>query len=120
MKQSKVYKLLVVFCLLAQSLFSQIEVSGTVVDKNTQQPIEGVEVYSKALTKTVYTNSQGRYQIILDGPSQELVFINFGYQILEIEITPSEKKRAGCFLRSFIPKIKRSGNYPTTKRSFWN
>jgi len=91
MKQSKAFKIIIGLCLCTHAIFAQIKVSGLVIDKITKKPLMGVEVYSKALSKNVFTDTSGRFSVRLEKESQELVFIDLGYKILEITVNPSEK-----------------------------
>ncbi len=88
MKQSKVYKIIIGLLFFSQTIFSQVQFTGTVVNKITSKPLPGVEVYSKSSAKTTYTNAKGKFSIILDGVSQTIVFIELGYEIFETSINP--------------------------------
>lgn len=105
MEQSKVYKLIISFLFAVQGLFAQVEVTGLVIDKNTTTPLAGVEVYSKALAKTVFTDKLGRFTISLENESQELVFISYGYKILEKTIVPSEIKTFSVPLEPLLQQL---------------
>ena len=86
MIQSKVYNILIGLLLCTQTLFSQITVTGLITNKENNQPIAGVEVYSKLLATKVYSDSVGKFSISLESGDQVLVFIDFGYEIFETTI----------------------------------
>jgi len=105
MEQSKVYKLVISFLFFAQIIFAQVEVTGLVIDKKTKKPLVGVEVYSKAQAKTVFTDELGRFKISLEDESQELVFISYGYKITEKIIIPTEMKTFSVALELLAQKL---------------
>ena len=92
MKKLKVYSFISVLLLSLQSLFAQVNFSGIVVNKITNTPIENVEIYSKTLAKTEYTNTEGKFTISLPAEAQVLVFIALGYKIEEVTVNPLQRK----------------------------
>jgi len=86
MIQSKVYNIIIGLFWCTQVLFSQAETKGIVTDKVTNKPISGVQIYSKSLGTTVYSNGAGKFSIQLEEGDQVLAFIELGYEILETTI----------------------------------
>lgn len=105
MIQSKVYKLAFVCFLFVQTLFAQVQISGIVINEITQKPINGVEVYSKSQSKTVFTNTSGEFVFNLETTSQELVFINYGFEILEYSFDASAEKKLTISLVPLSEKL---------------
>ncbi|MDR8392810.1 SusC/RagA family TonB-linked outer membrane protein [Aliifodinibius sp. S!AR15-10] len=59
---------------------AQFTVSGTVTEEQTDQPLIGVTIQVQETGSGVVTNSQGEYEIELQGSSATLVFSYIGYQ----------------------------------------
>lgn len=91
MEQLKGFKLVVLVWFFVQIVQAQVVVTGVVMDGNTQKPLPNTEVYSKALVKTIRTDTAGKFLMSLEPTEQTLVFINYGYEILEYKINPIEK-----------------------------
>ncbi len=89
MERLKGYKLLAICLFCIQAIHAQISFSGAVVDAETQKALVNTEIYSKSLSKTVYTDVKGRFQINLEDEEQVLVIINYGYEIVELKVNPT-------------------------------
>lgn len=92
MEQLKGFKIVAICWLLVQSISAQIGFTGIVVDETTAAPLPNTEVYISSTSKTVYTNTKGWFSINLVEAPQTLVIINYGYEIVEIQVNPIEKK----------------------------
>ena len=79
--------ILTFFCLTA-NIHAQI--SGKVVDKNSNQPLPGVNVYWAGTTDGVSTGDNGQFQLpVPDEVPSELVISYIGYQKDTIQVTES-------------------------------
>jgi Fe(3+) dicitrate transport protein len=83
--QLKDFKFLFLF-FIAISGYAQQTVSGTVVFRETNNPIAGVKVYDKSSGVLAETNSEGFYQFETTKELINLVFFSFEYQVEEISI----------------------------------
>lgn len=61
-------------------LLAQSVVSGTVVDAEGKQPLQGASVFAQNTTRGVITDASGRYRLALDKGGYELVVSFTGYQ----------------------------------------
>lgn len=76
------------FFLLSCFSYSQ-SIEGLVLDKENEQPIEGVHITSAALLKNTYTNEQGKYMLHLKSNFSNrdtLYFSAIGYSTTSITI----------------------------------
>ena len=85
MKKRKVLMLLLLFFMGASVYAQQIEVSGIVMDSNTSNPIQGVQVNIKGENRSVLTDIDGKYAIMAT-TGQVLVFKGQGYRLQEVKI----------------------------------
>lgn len=85
MKKRKVLMLLLIFFMGASVYAQQIEVSGIVMDSNTSNPIQGVQVNIKGENRSVLTDIDGKYAIMAT-TGQVLVFKGQGYRLQEVKI----------------------------------
>src|SRR5690606_30621446 len=65
---------------------TQLEVSGTVIDANTREPLPGVSVSLKGSSEGTSTNNQGQY-VISVAKGATLVFSFLGYEQTEVSAT---------------------------------
>ncbi|HEX2534848.1 MAG TPA: carboxypeptidase-like regulatory domain-containing protein [Chitinophagaceae bacterium] len=89
--------------LLSLLSFSQVSLSGHVVDADTKLPLEGASVFAQNTTKGVITDKEGAYRLSLPAGGYELIVSYTGYvsrvlplearadQQLEIELKKEEK-----------------------------
>ncbi len=105
MKQSRVYKLVIVLCFIVHVAVAQVKFSGFVKNKNSGLPMQGVEVYSKSEGKTVFTNSKGTFDITLENKKQELVFIYYGFEIIEISVNPAVSNQVKVALAPLVEAL---------------
>ena len=80
--------------IFSASLFSQITISGFVLDAKTNEPLEGVNVYLSETTKGSQTDKDGRFSFIMDRLDQfRLVASSIGYysKNIKLDIQPGDK-----------------------------
>lgn len=63
---------------------------GSIVDKNTRQPIEGVLVYGKIVTLKSRSDSLGRFRVVYVGRKCELCFSKEGYEDVSLKMKTRE------------------------------
>jgi hypothetical protein len=77
--------------LLVASLFSfaQGTISGTVVDAETKQPLEGASVFAQNTTKGTITNKEGTFRLQLDkgGFEINITFTGYASRTINLEVT---------------------------------
>lgn len=77
-------------CFCAQLNAQNNQVSGTILDSETQEPVLGVNVIEKNTTNGTTTNFDGEYSIELTQSPSILVFSYLGYKTREIEVVGQE------------------------------
>ncbi len=86
-QRSKQVILLMLFILTSAFSFAQQRnVSGTVVDNSTGQPIPGVNVLIKGTVTGTSTDGNGKYQVNLSSSENTLIFSFVGYEAQEITV----------------------------------
>lgn len=78
--------LLLVFCVFALAVFGQVEISGTVVDKDGS-PLSGITISTNNSSKNSITNTKGDFSIYVDSIPSLLMCSSEYYQYLEVDIT---------------------------------
>ena len=79
--------LFIFLAFLGSNTFSQnIQVSGTVTDKEQGDVLLGVSVIIKGTTKGTQTDFDGKYSITVNKPDDILVFTYLGYKTKEVNI----------------------------------
>ncbi len=82
--------LMILFCSLGAVINAQqIQISGTVLDAKTKEPIPGVTVVVKGTTRGVITDFDGAYNIEASS-SETLMFSFIGYQAQELPLATVE------------------------------
>lgn len=71
------------------ALYQDYEVTGTVLDVETGEPLVGVNIFVQGTTEGTSTDLQGRFRIGLTNGEQILVFSYIGYESKEITVTDS-------------------------------
>ncbi len=66
-------------------------VRGKVIDAGTNEPLIGVNVVIKGTTKGTITDSNGNFQVEVDGESATLVFSYIGYIQVEKQVSAGEE-----------------------------
>lgn len=79
MKRKLLFLVAGLFIILTAA-FSQAEVKGRIVDKETQEPLIGVTVYSVTSQKSTATDLTGDFTLKVPSLSEEIEFIYIGYQ----------------------------------------
>ncbi|MBD0375243.1 MAG: carboxypeptidase-like regulatory domain-containing protein [Flavisolibacter sp.] len=72
--------------------YAQGVVSGTVVDADTKQPLEGASVFAQNTSLGTITKKDGRFQLALNKGGYELVISFTGYQSKRMNIAAAEDK----------------------------
>jgi hypothetical protein len=108
----KILFLAVVFLLSSSRLFAQAVISGTVVDAETKQPLEGASVIAQNTTRGAVTDKEGKYKLALGKGGYEIIVSYTGYeskttnvdaaadQELAIELKKEEKMVGEVVLKS--------------------
>lgn len=81
--------LFLVFFFACLSSFAQGVISGTVVDAETKQPLEGASVFAQNTTKGTITNKEGAFRLSLDKGGYEIniTFTGYASRTLNLEVT---------------------------------
>lgn len=81
---------LMLLCLIATSFVTvngqQINVSGTVIDREDQLPLPGVSVIIKGTTIGTVTDTEGKYSLAAPSNQSIIVFTFVGYTTQEIQV----------------------------------
>ena len=84
MMRLKDYSILIVICFFTLCSWAQQKVSGVIVDAETQQPIENVEVYDKEKGLITKTNASGFYEFTTDKQRITIVFFSLNFKVAEV------------------------------------
>lgn len=83
MMKLKDFSLFIICSLFALPAFGQYQISGTVTDRETGDPIEGVDIYDNRAGKSFHTDKNGEFQINnLPPDSYNLYFFMLGYEVI--------------------------------------
>ncbi|SFD38020.1 TonB-dependent receptor domain-containing protein [Algibacter pectinivorans] len=96
---------IIIALLFSVSVFSQQEVSGTVIFSETKQPITDVKVYDKASGVLATTNASGYFQFQTNKKELTLVFFSFEYEVEEITITPETTSELQIILKDLTQSL---------------
>lgn len=108
----KLFFLTTLFFLSSFHLLAQSVVSGTVLDADTKQPLEGASVIAQNTTKGAVTDKEGKYRLPLNKGGYELIVSYTGYvskstnvdaaadQELNIELKKEEKGMGEVVVKS--------------------
>ncbi|XMO86895.1 TonB-dependent receptor [Algibacter sp. AS12] len=96
---------IIIALLFSVSVFSQQEVSGTVIFSETKQPITDVKVYDKASGVLATTNASGYFQFQTNKKELTLVFFSFEYEVEEITITPETNSELQIILKDLTQNL---------------
>jgi len=89
--------LLLFFLLLAVPAFGQHRISGYVTDRDTGEPIAGVDIYDNNAGKSFHTDKNGDFSINdLPNGTYNLYFFKLGYEVLNrsLEVQEEDLKEA--------------------------
>lgn len=79
----KDFSLFMMFWLFAVPAFAQFQLSGTITDRDTGEPIEGVQIYDNEFGKSFLTNKNGYFEINgLSEGTYNLYFFALGFEII--------------------------------------
>jgi len=67
-------------------LLQQQNVTGTVTDAKTREPLIGVTIVVEGTTQGALTDAKGQFSIQVPGPASKLVFSFIGYESQKIEV----------------------------------
>ncbi len=90
MKKISLLTLLFVFSVF-QASFSQTAVTGTVTDKSSGNPLQGVSVVEKETGNGTITDHKGEFKLFVTNPKRTLVFTCIGYGTKEIKLKGRKK-----------------------------
>ena len=94
-----------------------IEVKGTILDNNGN-PLQGVTVMIKNTNRGVFTDSEGKYRIVVPNEETKLVFSSIGFE--SQEITVGDKRTINLQLIESVGQLAEvvlnAGYYNTTER----
>ena len=82
--------LFLTFLCVATALAQEKDVSGTVIDGATGQPLPGANVSVKGTTTGTTTGMDGAYELTVPGPEAVLVYSFVGYQRQEVTVGDQE------------------------------
>ena len=89
MMRLKDFSLFVCFFLFSIPATAQLEFSGYVIEKETGEPIEGVDIYNNALGKSYITDEKGYFEMKdLPYGDLNLFFFKLGYEIINRNYVP--------------------------------
>ena len=77
-------------CLLTLNIIAQTKVSGFVNNKETNSPINDIEIFSKESGKLTTTNKEGFYEFTTYKKKITLIFFSYSYKVAEQTITVSK------------------------------
>jgi Ca-activated chloride channel family protein len=99
----KICLLTLIFAFLfVQSSFSQTAVTGTVTDKNTGDPLQGVSVVEKETGNGTITDQHGNFRLFVTNPKRTLVFTCIGYNTLEVKLKGKTKLKVKLMATQLI------------------
>jgi TonB-linked SusC/RagA family outer membrane protein len=73
-------------CFCAQLNAQNNQVTGTILDSETQEPLLGVNVLEKGTSNGAMTNFDGEYSLEVSSPDAVLVFSYIGFRTLEVNV----------------------------------
>lgn len=79
----RAFHTLLLFLLCANVAYSQMEISGTVVDKETGDPIPFVNIGIKKLAIGTVSDEHGRYQLSLKNVNDVVTFSSIGFEVVD-------------------------------------
>lgn len=95
MMKLKAFSLFALSMLIALPAAAQIKFSGYVVEKQTGQPVEGVDIYNNDAGKSYATDENGYFEINnLAYGNLNLFFFKLGYKILNRTFVPDANNTA--------------------------
>jgi Ca-activated chloride channel family protein len=84
--KTKILFLLIIAFAIAQAVFGQITITGTVKSVEDGAPIPGVSINEKGTSHSAISDMDGKFQINVAGPESVLVFTFIGYNTQEITV----------------------------------
>lgn len=86
--KGKTFVFLLIFFLISSAAMAQgpIEISGTVMDDESQMAVPGVNIVERGTTNGTTTDFDGNYTIEVAGPDAVLVISFMGYVTQEVEV----------------------------------
>ncbi|EOR95167.1 TonB-dependent receptor [Arcticibacter svalbardensis MN12-7] len=80
---------IILFVLFSKAQAQERSISGTVTALSDATGLPGVSIKIKGTTKGTSTDLNGKYQILVSGPSQVLVFTYIGFNPIEVAVLAS-------------------------------
>lgn len=84
--QGQLFFIGVFICFCAQLSAQENQVTGTILDSETNQPLLGVNIIEKGTSNGALTNFDGEYSLEVSDPDAVLVFSYIGFQTLEVNV----------------------------------
>ena len=84
--------------LLSLTTFSQVTISGRVLDSATREPLQGASVFAQNTTLGTTSNKDGEFSIQLKSGGYELIFSFTGYKNHEVRITENRSEQLEILL----------------------
>ena len=114
MMRLKVFSIL--FLSIFNVLFSQEQLTGIVLDNNTNIPLENVTVYNSDTNQVSYSNEDGSFEIILNNLDSEIIFFLEGYNLksdfysdsdksIEVKLIPKIEELSEVIVRANLKRI---------------
>ena len=114
MMRLKVFSIL--FLSFFNVLFSQEQLTGIVLDSDTNLPLENVTVFNSDINQVSYSNYDGSFEIILNNPESEIIFFLEGYNLksdfysksdesIEVKLIPRIEELSEVIVRANLKRI---------------
>jgi hypothetical protein len=87
--------------ILAQS---PVKIRGTVVSRQTGEPVPFVHVYTKSYRHGTTTDAEGNFMLVVE-PTDTLAFSSVGYELFHLHQTPGDARSSYEVNVELMPKI---------------
>lgn len=77
-------------CLLSANLFAQNTLTGRVYDKDTKDPLIGVNLVIKASQKGTTTDAEGKFSLAIPQGTTEIIVSYLGFKTKTVAINPND------------------------------
>ena len=98
----KAFKILIILCF--NSLFSQENLSGVIINESTSLPLENVTIFNSDTNKISYSDYEGKFTISINNIDSEVNFFLEGYNLLSEIFSPQVSESNNVTIR-LVPRI---------------
>lgn len=98
LKNLRLY-LLVLICCISWNSYSQIELSGKVIDQSTNEPISNAYLYITPVNKAIKSDEKGLFSVNLESGSYSININYLGYENYTQNITLNSDKTINIYLQ---------------------